>query len=223
MEVIGELLKKSGVYKIICQETGKVYIGSSANCCRRFAEHSSDLRNRRGSPRLQNAYLKYGESAFRFEVIEYCDFDVLRKREQYWMDMLRSYDRNIGYNISISSEQPTYERTPEMKAAISAGVRAANLVLSEESRERRRQGSAKVGKANRGATRSEAFKKHRSEYMRQNNPEQKRVLRSDGVVFDSVTDAAVYHHVTRQTMRKWCIGGPVKNTNLRRFTFSFKE
>lgn len=60
-----------GVYKIECVVTGKYYIGSSNNLHRRRREHYRRLSNgKHESPRLQNAWSKYGAKNFNFMVVE---------------------------------------------------------------------------------------------------------------------------------------------------------
>lgn len=59
--------------------------------------------NRHCNAYLQNAWNKYGESNFKFEIIELCTEDKLLKREQIWLDKTKCYDKNIGYNLSKSA------------------------------------------------------------------------------------------------------------------------
>lgn len=93
---------KSGVYQIVNESNGMIYIGSSKNMHTRIIQHKSDLRNgRHKNPKLQNAFDKYGESNFRFAIIEYVDNENnLFMREQHHIDKTNSCDRNIGYNLN---------------------------------------------------------------------------------------------------------------------------
>lgn len=224
MRVVGELLQKSGVYKITCISTGKMYIGSSNLCKRRRTDHLCELRhNRHGSIRLQNAFNKYGEGAFEFEVIEYCPLNEIRDTEQKYLDAARSYDRDVGYNMSPSAHSSTYEYTPEIRAKLSESAKRALRNMTPEAKERMRQGAINAGKSNLGSKRDDSFKTKRSEYMKENPVKITQVERSDGVVFRSIKEAAEFHGVSRSTMRKWCNGRPVKNVELRKFTFKIKE
>lgn len=56
-------------------------------------------KNAHHNSHLQNAWNKYGEDAFEFEVVEKCSKDKLLEREQYWIDYYHVYDNQYGYNI----------------------------------------------------------------------------------------------------------------------------
>ena len=91
----------SGIYKIICLPTGKIYVGSAINISARWQGHRSSLRlGKHHSRHLQNAWNKYGEAAFQHEVIELVLSSFLLEREQYWLDRLRSFDPDRGFNRS---------------------------------------------------------------------------------------------------------------------------
>lgn len=77
----------SGVYGITNSINGKRYVGSSSQLSRRKAEHFRALRRgRHYNAHLQRSFSKYGESAFVFEILEYCDKSFILEREQYWID-----------------------------------------------------------------------------------------------------------------------------------------
>jgi hypothetical protein len=76
-----------GIYLIECLKTNKVYIGSAKNLERRKKEHfSSLLKNKHNNKFLQNAWNKYGSDKFKFIILEFCNDDILLKREQYYID-----------------------------------------------------------------------------------------------------------------------------------------
>lgn len=162
MKILGEILKKPGIYKISCIETGKIYIGSSKNCHRRRSEHQSDLKkSRHGSIRLQNAFLKYGPGSFVFEVLEYCEQSQLLTLEQKWLDQTRSYDRDFGYNMSKSSQYGQYDITPEISQKISDRTKEGLANLTPEARARMIEASRRKGK-NLGVKRTDAVRAKRS-------------------------------------------------------------
>lgn len=115
--------RTSGIYKITCIPTGKVYIGSAVNLRKRQREHWASLRaGRHRSQYLQRAWNKYGESAFIFEIIESLMFtEDLLGREQYWLDQTRCYDPAIGYNsCQIAGVTTGLKPSDETRAKMSA-------------------------------------------------------------------------------------------------------
>lgn len=111
-----------GIYKITCILTGKFYIGSSKNIYKRCNKHKRLLiQNQHNNQYLQNAWNKYGEAAFVFEVLEIVAAHHLVNREQYYFDELKSYNREIGFNIASSAESPGsgHQHTPEARLKIS--------------------------------------------------------------------------------------------------------
>lgn len=80
-------VKISGVYGIVHQRTGRVYVGSSCDVFRRWGVHVQALsRGTHHAPALSEVWLRDGPSAFTFVVFEQCPKDVLAQREQEWID-----------------------------------------------------------------------------------------------------------------------------------------
>ena len=78
-----------GIYSITHLASGQRYIGSSRNLRCRLWTHRSKLRkDRHNNLHLQRAWNKYGEQAFKFEILEICldSPAVLIVREQAWID-----------------------------------------------------------------------------------------------------------------------------------------
>jgi len=90
----------SGIYQIKHAYSEKVYIGSAVNLRNRRNGHRQRLRNgKHHNTKLLNAWLKYGESAFTFTVLEHVgNKEMLIEREQYWIDRFDSVSH--GYNIA---------------------------------------------------------------------------------------------------------------------------
>ena len=97
----------SGVYKITCTATNKVYIGESSDIFRRWKEHESMLlENKHHSWKLQNAYNEYGANNFICKVLELIQDKEKSNyiltmeriyREGYYIDQFDSI--NNGYNM----------------------------------------------------------------------------------------------------------------------------
>lgn len=99
--------KQGGIYAIICNANGKIYIGSTNDLPRRKQKHFSLLRNNKHSnPLLQNAYNKYGEQAFEFRVIENCKEGKLLEREQYYIYYYNACNKLSGFNLSVRADKP---------------------------------------------------------------------------------------------------------------------
>ena len=127
-----------GIYQIRNTLTEDRYIGQASDLHRRKKRHLKDLRGgHHHNVRLQRAWAKYGEAAFKFEVLERCATDHLSTREQWYFDHHRP-----EYNLSTCVEATTrgYQwspetlakraaantgkvRTPEQRKNISAGKR----------------------------------------------------------------------------------------------------
>jgi group I intron endonuclease len=117
------LPKSPGIYIIRCLPTGKIYVGSAMDLRQRWLRHQATLRRHQHINRyLQNAWDKYGERAFTCEVLELVMPWSLLDQEQYWLDALQPYNREIGFNIALSAEAPTRGRkaNPETIIKLSA-------------------------------------------------------------------------------------------------------
>src|ERR1035437_4313461 len=77
---------QSGIYSITHIARGKRYIGSSKNIYQRIKEHRLVLRHGgHCNPYLRKAWIRYGESAFKFEVIEdgILEENLIEKETEY--------------------------------------------------------------------------------------------------------------------------------------------
>lgn len=131
-----------GIYQIRCRLDGKIYVGSAVNIRRRWRGHRYQLREGcHHSPRLQNAWNKYGADAFSFEVLRLVEGrDHLIQVEQEHLDRLQPWRREVGYNIYTRAESP---RGTKLSAETRAKLSAARKNPSPETR-------AKLAEASRG-------------------------------------------------------------------------
>lgn len=115
----------SGIYKITCISTGKIYIGSALNLRNRWNDHLKGLRhNTHKNQKMQNAWNKHTESNFTFEVLELILIpEMLIPREQHWFDILKPFDNN-GFNIArIAGSSLGQKRSPEACKNIADSLR----------------------------------------------------------------------------------------------------
>lgn len=114
--------KISGIYEIVNQVNGKIYIGSSIDIERRRNDHFNTLRNNRHKNKhLQSSYNKHGEEAFIHSVIQDgIPREKLIEFEQYYMDLCDCYNPKIGYNLSPTAGNSLgVKHTDETKKKIS--------------------------------------------------------------------------------------------------------
>lgn len=106
-------LTKTGVYSITNTVNGKQYIGSAGrNFRHRWNGHKTDLRkNKHHCQPLQRAWNKYGEEAFKFEVLFTCPKEYCIKLEQWFLNSI-----NPEYNIcKIAGNSLGVKRSQEQK------------------------------------------------------------------------------------------------------------
>lgn len=92
-----------GIYKITNKINGKIYIGQSNNCERRFQEHCAPSRAENSRIPVDLAIKKYGKENFSFEVVEQCNLELLNSREEYWIKYFNSI--KDGYNCNAGGNQ----------------------------------------------------------------------------------------------------------------------
>lgn len=211
-------MKTPGIYRIVNKLNGKSYVGSAVNITRRWGEHRSMLRhNKHHSPHLQNAWNKYGEESFEFDLIlEIKEKENLIPWEQIWLDVL-----NPEYNVckvagstlgrkhstetklKIGAAGKGKAHSEQTKAKISAILKGKSKIFSDEHK-------SKIGAAQKGNTKALGYK-HSEEARAKMSAAQKgkvlseetkakmrvakqtkvRATREDGLIiyFDSFKDA----------------------------------
>ena len=139
-----ENAQKSGVYQIRCLINNKIYVGSTVNFETRKKDHFKRLENNKHNRYFQNAFNKHGEDNFECEILEIIedDIDTIRQREQYYMDYLKSHDRNFGYNLNkyangggaFGEDNPFYGKHHSDISKIKISESNKGKVLSEKTR-----------------------------------------------------------------------------------------
>lgn len=182
------LHKIFGVYQIVNKLNNKRYIGSTTKSFKdRWRVWKNDLQKGNASSHIQNAWNKYGEDNFNFEIIEVVyNKALVLNREQYWMDTLKPEynirplaENNFGNKLSeetkrkISLKHLGKKMSEESKLKMSLAKQGENHVnfgksLSEETKEKIRQSNLgqkrsaetckKIGQANLGRKLSEEHK-----------------------------------------------------------------
>lgn len=154
-------ISMSGIYRIVNQVNGKVYIGSTrGHFHKRWHDHKRKLKNNNHcNKHLQSAWNLYGEHKFTFEIIEECSKETVLVREQFYLDMAQKILGEV-YNMRpvagsgapgkpVSEEHKRYlqecakkqfadpvQKTKHLHAVRSSNARLCKFVLIEPSGKR---------------------------------------------------------------------------------------
>jgi group I intron endonuclease len=137
-----------GIYKIINIVNNKFYVGSAVDLKRRKARHFSELRNgKHNNGKLQAAWIKYGEQAFIFVVVEELPLEAdLLAAENIWLK--EHVGKEYCYNIGVDATAPHlgmsgplsptwgHKHTEDAKARIGAASKARIQTDEEKSKRR---------------------------------------------------------------------------------------
>jgi len=94
-----------GIYKIT-NPKGKVYIGQSRDLEKRKLQYSKYLKKYCRQLKLVNSINKYGWELHIFEIIEYCDFDLLNIKERHWQEFYNSIDNGLNCLYTKTLDKP---------------------------------------------------------------------------------------------------------------------
>lgn len=96
-------MKKIGIYMIKNIINNKIYIGQSLDILGRWKAHLNCLKNNKHvNKKLQNAWNKYGEFNFIFEIIEECLKEEIYDKEIFYIEKYNSY--KTGYNQTLGGD-----------------------------------------------------------------------------------------------------------------------
>lgn len=135
-----------GTYKIQNTINGKCYFGSSIDIHKRFIQHKSCLRrNIHHCTHLQNAWNKYGESAFIFEVIEICDECEILYKENLLLETKNIYNSlKEAYSVK-GNNHPMYGKKHTFKSKAKIRLARSNQIIKHSY-----QTKMKISKSNKG-------------------------------------------------------------------------
>jgi group I intron endonuclease len=120
-----------GIYKIVNKVTGQCYVGQSQRVKKRLKEHFRLLRwNKHTNPHLQNAYNKYGASAFYGDIeVECSNLDELDQLENEFLQGTAWFEEPTVYNIADFAKAPMRgkQHSEEVRERIRLGRRASTF------------------------------------------------------------------------------------------------
>lgn len=112
----------SGIYTITNVINNKIYVGYAINFKRRWAQHLSEFKtNKHSNSYLKKAFDKYGINSFKFEILVECGIEFLASEEHYWSTILKTHNRDYGYNL-----RPTH---PYDKPSVRKESRKHSIVI----------------------------------------------------------------------------------------------
>ena len=226
-----------GIYKIINVVNNKFYVGSAVDLKRRKTRHFSELRNKKHpNGHRQAAWIKYGEQAFVFVVVEELPDDAdLRAAENVWLKehVGKDYCYNLGVDavapsLGKSGElSPTWgrKRTPEELAAQSWKGRTH----TDEAKQLIRQHW--IGKPKSAEVRAKISATLSGEgnywYGKKRPDHGAKVSKTvfampDGILFPSLQTVLKYYDIKGPTLRRALVSGkPISRGKLTGYTFKY--
>jgi group I intron endonuclease len=102
------------IYKITCLLDGRIYVGKTRqSVAKRWEGHIDASQNKNAKMYISRAIQKYGEENFKIEQIEECkNAKEMKERESYYILLLNSYKKGIGFNCKTESDEG-FEVLPE--------------------------------------------------------------------------------------------------------------
>ncbi len=174
----------TGIYKI--EVNDKIYIGQSKDIHRRWRHHRNLLnRNAHDNPHMQNLFNKYGESFFKFSILEECT--NLSEREAFWIISIEPKLRlnlhavtdtipvSLETRIKISESKKGKPLSEEHKKKLSDSH--MNQFVSEETRSK--LSKLRLGKRRSEETRMKISKAQKNKIL---SPEHKEKIRQSWIV-----------------------------------------
>lgn len=156
------MITESGVYTITNTINGNCYVGSATVLTRRWKDHLRLLRKgAHYGKHLQNAFTLYKEQSFVFGVLEHCPKSELIKREQFWIDKIKS-EGIVLYNICPVAGN-TYGR--KHTATTKRKISESHIGKKISNEERQRLGNLNWGRKLSEQTKQKISQKHKGKKL----------------------------------------------------------
>jgi group I intron endonuclease len=227
----------TGIYKITCLKTKKVYIGQSVNVQKRIKEYKR-LSNCSSQIKLFNSLKKHGIGGHKFEVLTECDQSELNKWERYYQDLYHCLGPKGLNLIATGYKDRCGEASTETKARISAAgtgrknsvetiekMRKSALLRDPKTQEtldkiRNTRIERNYPAWNKGIPRTDEVKAklksaRTGKRCGADHPRKRMVINLEtGIFFDTTKDAAFYSGINYSTLNAYLKGVIPNKTSL---------
>lgn len=153
--------KICGIYCIENIVNGKKYVGQSIDIHKRLSGHRTKLiRGKHKNQHLQNSWNKYGESSFKFYILEECKESMLDQTEINYINKWNLQDYNYGYNIESGGNLNKHlgEETKMKLREAHLGVKLSEEVCKKMSDSRMGKNNSMYGKCHTQETKDKISK-----------------------------------------------------------------
>lgn len=168
------------IYRLTNTVNQKTYVGlTTQGLERRWKKHCSNAR-RGSSCHLHNAIRKYGEVAFRREIMETTTVALMNEREQYWIDKERpAYNMTAGGGGMVGYV-PTAETRSKLSSA-HTGTKNPNWGKTHSDETKAKMSAARTGKTHSDETKAKMSAQRTGDkhpyYGKKHSPETKEKIR----------------------------------------------
>ena len=121
------------IYKLENLINGKVYIGQTQNFHQRELDHKHMMKYGHSNRWIKADVDQYGMENFSMSILEECSPDKLDEKEIYWIDKLKSYNRDYGYNNSMGGKNHVVvsEQTKKLMSRAFMGEKSRTATIKE--------------------------------------------------------------------------------------------
>lgn len=125
------------IYRIICKENGKSYIGRTLNePMKRWKQHVYKAKRNQSQTLLGYAINKYGEDAFNIETLCIVPTESLDNMECYYAEQYESYVWQGGYNQTLCGRGRPYDYNTKKETKQKMSNARTGIILSNETRQK---------------------------------------------------------------------------------------